>query len=103
MKNKGYNFLKLISFIKKKYKINERIIREIIFFCSKKVKNISDLLDKKNENVDFSISNFKKLIRRYVNHEPIDCITKYAMFCQKKFIVKDNICHLDACKTVRFG
>jgi hypothetical protein len=25
------------------------------------------------------------------------------MFCQKKFIVKDNICHLDACKTVRFG
>ena len=80
MYNNKITFFELVSQIEKKY-TNKNINNSLIYFYSKKVKNLTDLLAYRNEPIDFDYNELMIALDDYYNkYKPLTTITKQQYF-----------------------
>ena len=80
MHNNKITFFELIAQIEKKC-TNKNINNSLIYFFSQKVKNLTDLLVHRNEQIDFDYNELMIALDDYYNkHKPLTTITKQRHF-----------------------
>lgn len=84
-------FLQLVDQYKKQYK-NEKVILELLFFASNKVKNLNDYLTLRNSEIDISLDLFEKLLQQYFDFEkPLAYIIGKTYFKGLEITITDGI------------
>ena len=91
MSNNKITFFELVTQIEKKYN-NKNINNSLIYHYSKMVKNLTDLLVNRNEQIDFDYNELMiALDDYYIKHKPLTTIIKQIYFNGVNLKVFDNV------------